>query len=73
MRLRGLAPQMVTAIRVHGLVGYGSRVLLWLSALVGYYEASGLGPPNGDRYMGPRLGPQVVQRVRVGLAQDGKL
>ena len=29
MRLRGLAPQMVTAIRVHGLVGYGSLGLGW--------------------------------------------
>ena len=36
-------------------------------------EASGFGPPNGDRYTGPRVGPQVVQCVRVGLAQGGEL
>ena len=38
-----------------------------------HYEASGFGPPDGDRYTGPRLGPQVAQCVRVGLAQGGEL
>ena len=41
--------------------------------LVPYYEASWFGPPDGDRYTGPRLGPQVAQCVRVGLAQGGEL
>ena len=36
-------------------------------------EASGLGFPSADRFMGVRLGPQAVQCVRSGLAQSGKL